>query len=137
MMRVVIDTNVFVSAVLGSTLQEIFDLWLVGSFELIVSNEIVQEYLGVLRRPKFHLTTDIIDPIMAQIFQRAEFVTSETSIDIIKADPSDNKFLEAAIAGQAVYIVSGDSHLLELESFQGVKILTAREFLSLVERPGE
>jgi len=132
-MRVVIDTNVFVSAVLGNTLQAIFDYWLAGSFVLIVSNEIVQEYLGVLRRPKFHLTAEIIDPIMAQIFQRAEFVTSETQIDIIRTDPSDNKFLEAALAGQAVYIVSGDSHLLELESYHRVQIITARVFLSLLD----
>jgi putative PIN family toxin of toxin-antitoxin system len=129
----VIDTNVFVSAVLGHALQAILDNWQAGSFALIVSDEIIQEYLGVLRRPKFHLTPEIIDPIMAQIFQQAEFVTPDTPVDMIKADPSDNKFIEAAIQGQAAYIVSGDNHLLELQSYEGVKIITAREFLSLLE----
>lgn len=133
-MRVVLDTNVFVSAVLGRTLQTIFDHWQTGSFVLIVSNEIIREYLGVLRRPKFHLTPEIIDPIMAQIFQQAEFVTPDMHIKIIETDPSDNKFLEAAIFGQAQYVVSGDNHLLELKSYKGVSVITAREFISTLEQ---
>lgn len=128
-MRVVLDTNVFISAILGHALGAILEHWRAGSYVLIVGNEIVQEYLGVLRRPKFHLNAEIIDPIMAQIFQRAEFVTPDIQIDIIKSDPNDNKFLEAALAGQAIYVVSGDKHLLELESYQGIRVITAREFL--------
>jgi uncharacterized protein len=134
MMRVVLDTNVFVSAVFGRTLQPLFDYWRQGAFVLIVSNEIVQEYFGVLLRPKFKLTHDIIDPIMAQIFHLAEFVIPKYEINIIGTDPSDNKFLEAALAGKAAYVVSGDSHLLDLDSYEGIKILTAREFLTLLEQ---
>jgi len=133
-MRVVLDTNVFVSVVLGHTLQAIFDYWLAGSFVLIVSNDIVQEYLGVLRRPKFRLTSEIIDPIISQMFQRAEFVTPDTYIHVIEADPSDNKFLEAALTGQATYIVSDDKHLLELKSYKNVRIISARDFLSQLSK---
>lgn len=71
---------------------------------------------------------------MAQIFQRAEFVTPDTQINIIENDPSDNKFLEAALAGQAIYVVSGDKHLLELGSYQGVRMITARKFLSYLDK---
>jgi len=133
-MRVVLDTNVFVSAVLGRTLQILFDHWRSGAFILVVSDEIVQEYLGVLRRPKFKLTSEIIDPIMAQIFQLAEFVTPDVHIQIVQADPSDNKFLEAAFTGQATYIVSGDNHLLDLKSYQGIAVVTPREFLSILDQ---
>lgn len=132
-MRIVLDTNVFVSTVLGYTLGAIIDHWQASDFVLIVSNEIVQEYLGILRRPKFHLTSEIIDPIMAQIFQRAEFVTPDVQINIIENDPSDNKFLEAALAGQAIYVVSGDKHLLELGYYQGIRMITAHEFLSYLD----
>ena len=48
---------------------------------------------------------------------------------VVEADPTDNKFLEAALFGEADYIVSGDSHLLELKTFRGISILTAREFI--------
>jgi putative PIN family toxin of toxin-antitoxin system len=133
-MRVVLDTNVFVSAVLGPTLQSILAYWRSGTFTLIVSDEIVQEYLGVLRRPKFRLTPEIIDPIMAQIFQLADFVAPDVSIHAVQADPSDNKFLEVALAGKAIYIVSGDNHLLDIKAYQDIRILTAREFISILEQ---
>jgi putative PIN family toxin of toxin-antitoxin system len=133
-MCVVLDTNVFVSVILGNRLQAIFDYWRSESFVLVVSNEIVQEYLGVLRRRKFHLTLEIIDPIMAQIFRHAEFVTPEIQVRLIEADPSDNIFLEAAVVGETAYIISGDNHLLDLKSLGDIRIITAREFLSILDR---
>jgi predicted nucleic acid-binding protein len=63
------------------------------------------------------------------LFKRAEFVTPIETITIIEADPTDNKFLEAALAGNANYLVSGDSHLLELRNFRGSAIITGREFI--------
>jgi len=51
------------------------------------------------------------------------------TVKAIKADPSDDKFLEAALAGQALYVVSGDNHLLVLKDFRGIKIITAHEFI--------
>lgn len=133
MIRIVLDTNVFVSAILGRSLQSLFEYWLTNKFTLIVSDEIVQEYYGVLKRPKFKLSSEIIDPIFAQIFLYAEFVTPEQFYDAIESDPSDNKFLDAAIAGQAEFIVSGDKHLLDLELFEGVSIISARQFLTVLE----
>jgi len=60
---------------------------------------------------------------------KAEFVTSSETIAAIESDLSDNKFLEAALAGKTKHIVSGDNHLLELKTYRGISILTAREFL--------
>lgn len=133
MMRVVLDTNVFVSAILGRSLQSLFEHWITNKFTLIVSDEIVQEYYGVLKRPKFNLPSEILDPIFAQIFQLAEFVTPENFYNAIPADPSDNKFLDAAIAGRAEYLVSGDRHLLDLTLFEGIAIINARQFMMLLE----
>jgi len=101
---------------------------------LIVSDEIVQEYLGVLRRPKFKLTSEMIDPIMAQLFQLADFVAPNFSIHAVQADPSDNKFLEAALAGKVLYIVSGDNHLMNIKEYQDIRILTAREFIFILDQ---
>jgi putative PIN family toxin of toxin-antitoxin system len=87
------------------------------------------EYFEVINLPKFKLKQATIDRIIRYCYQFAEFVVSEEHIQFIKADPKDDKFLEAAIAGDADYIVSGDMHLLELKKFRSVPILTAREFV--------
>jgi predicted nucleic acid-binding protein len=50
-------------------------------------------------------------------------------VTAVEADPSDNKFLEAALEGKAIYLVSGDNHLLDLKTFRGILILTARDFI--------
>lgn len=67
------------------------------------------------------------------LLRTAEFVTSEEKINVIVADVTDNKFLEAAVAGKVKYIVSGDKHLLELESFRGISIIKANEFIVLLK----
>jgi uncharacterized protein len=133
MTRIVIDTNVFVSSVLGGRLAVITDLWRNGQFTLIVSHEIVREYIEVLRRPKLRLLSSHIDAVAAFVLQRAEFVTPTTQVTIVTADPDDNKFLEAAVAGQAEYLVSGDHHLLDFGAHQGIRIVTAREFIDLLQ----
>lgn len=62
-MRVVLDTNIFVSAVLGGRLGVFLDWWKAGKFKLVVSAEIAHEYLDVLRRPKFKISADEIAAI--------------------------------------------------------------------------
>ena len=129
MRHVVIDTNVMVSAYLGGRLEAIIVAWIEGKFVLTVSNQIVSEYINVLSRPKFMIARRELDDFAALILSKAEFVLPEESIHVIEADPSDNKFLEAAVTGRAGYIVSGDKHLLDLKEFQGVAILAPRAFL--------
>lgn len=128
-MRVVLDTNVFVSMMLGGRIAKIHDAWKAGKFTLIVSDSILSEYLDVLSRPKFHLDADIISIALGWIQRKAEFVIPTKSIEAIPDDPADNKFPEAALAAKAIYVISGDSHLLGLKTFRGISILTAREFI--------
>ena len=129
MTRLVLDTNVFVSAVLGATLAAVMDQWRAGRFTLIVTDEIVGEYLTVLRRSKFGLPPDVIDDIIGYVFRKARFVTPVERLRVIQADSADDKFLEAAVAGNAALIVSGDHHLLSLQAFRGMPIITPRELL--------
>jgi len=86
----------------------------------------------VLNRPKFRLEQSIIDRIVRYLYQFSEFVVPEEKIQIVKADPNDDKFIEAAVAGGAEYIISGDNHLLGLGSYRGISIITGREFLDLL-----
>jgi putative PIN family toxin of toxin-antitoxin system len=128
-MRVVLDTNVFLSAALGGALRAVIDHWRAGHFTLVVTDEIAGEYLAVLRRRKFGLPTDVIDDLVGYVFRKAEFVTPAERLRVVEADPADDKFLEAAMAGEAEFVVSGDRHLLNLGAFRGVSIITPRELL--------
>ena len=132
-MRVVLDTNIFISAVLGGRLGIIIDEWKAGKFKLIITDAIAREYLEVINRPKFKIPPDEIIAASDYLLQIAEFVTPVEEILVIVADPTDNKFLEAAIAGKVDYIVSGDNHLLEIGSFREIPIITAREFIKWLE----
>jgi putative PIN family toxin of toxin-antitoxin system len=128
-MRVVLDTNIFISMTLGGYVGKINDFWKSGEFTLVVSDVIVSEYLTVLQRPKFHLSADTILAILSRVQRKAEFITPAESIQWVDADPNDDRFLEAGVTGRADYIVSGDRHLLELKNFRGIEILTAKEFI--------
>jgi len=128
-MRVVLDTNILVSSALGGALELILDKWSDDAFIVIVTTDILDEYFEVISRPKFRLKQETIDKIIRYIYQFAEIIVPTETVQVIKADPTDNKFLEAALFGEADYIVSGDSHLLELKTFRGIPILSAREFI--------
>lgn len=132
-MRVVLDTNVFVSMAMGGQVGKINDAWKAGKFTLIISDAIFSEYLDVLQRPKLHLTADVVSAVTGRIQRKAEFVTPTETVAAVQADPTDNKFLEAALEGRANFIVSGDGHLLELKSFREIPIITAREFIQQLQ----
>ncbi len=87
MMRVVLDTNVFVSALLGGKLQAVIDAWRAGDFQLIVTDEIVREYLTVLRRPRFALPPDLVDDILAYVFRRAVFLAPCSTCALLRPTP--------------------------------------------------
>jgi len=128
-MRVVIDTNILVSGYLGGVLEAIIVAWKSGKFTLVVSDAIVDEYHQVLRRPKFKIEREELDDFSALLLDRADFVVPSETINAIPADPTDNKFLEAAITGKADLIVSGDRHLLDLKTFKETPIIPAQEFM--------
>lgn len=132
MKRVVLDTNIMVSMALGGKVGKINDAWRAGKFLLIVSEEIVSEYLEVLQRSKFHLRSRTVAVIIARVYRKAEFVFPQEQIANIQPDPKDDRFLEAAIAGNADFVVSGDKHLLDLKEFRSIQIITGREFLDLL-----
>lgn len=133
-MRVVLDTNIIVSGYLGGAVEAIIVAWKSGEFALIVTEAIIDEYLSVLKRPKFKIEQVEIEDFSALLMDKAEFVIPLEHINAIPNDESDNKFLDAAVAGQANVIVSGDQHLLELKSFREIEIVTAKEFLEKLRR---
>lgn len=129
-MKIVLDTNVLISALLGGRSQRVLALWRAEEFEVIVNTEILAEYLAIVRRPKFKLSSARIDDISRFLLRQSTSVTPNHPKVQIAADPKDDRFLDAALAGRADLIVSGDHHLLDLHPFCGIPIITVRDFLA-------
>ncbi|MGD0845058.1 MAG: putative toxin-antitoxin system toxin component, PIN family [Geobacteraceae bacterium] len=132
-MKIVIDTNVFVSSFLNpkGTPRLIIDLWKSGQVTLCLCAEILSEYLEVLSR--FGLAGEPELRELLDLFktrQGIEFVVIDNDQHIIEADPVDNKFLECALITRAACIVSGDKHLNGLQENQGVSIISPSEFMT-------
>ncbi|MBI2361724.1 MAG: putative toxin-antitoxin system toxin component, PIN family [Deltaproteobacteria bacterium] len=135
-MRVVLDTNVLVSALLFmGTASEIVPLWQKGAITVLLSRDILEEYLRVLSYPKFQLSEAEIKALMEE--ELLPFVTAvkpKRRLSVVKRDPSDNKFLECALAGRARVIISGDEDLLSIGHYRRVHIQTPAQFLR--DNPG-
>jgi putative PIN family toxin of toxin-antitoxin system len=128
--KVVLDTNVFVSA-LGwkGASREIFKDCIEGSLELFISTEIFDEIKRVLNYPKFRFSQDEINEFLDQILEVGNLVETKVKIEKIKDDPSDNKFLECAVTVDADYIISRDSHILKIEEFEGIKLISPEDYM--------
>jgi putative PIN family toxin of toxin-antitoxin system len=129
--RVVLDTNVLVSALLFTGItSEIVPLWKEGGVTLLLSRDILEEYLRVLGYPKFQLSeADIKGLIEEELLPFVQVIKPRKRLSVVKRDPSDNKFLECALAGKAKVIISGDKDLLSIGRYRGIGIQTPAQFL--------
>jgi len=133
-MKVVIDTNVFVSSFFGGIPRQIVDHWFSGKLILCVSRPILKEYFDVLGGFRFN-REDLFRRLVTA-FEKGPnilFVNNPREQNWIEDDPGDNKFIACALSLHAEYIVSGDSHLREAGEIGGVKIVPPREMLKLIE----
>ena len=131
-MRVVLDTNVFISGIYwtGSS-EKILSSWMNKDFELVSSLPIIDELVRILMSFKVPLEPDDISWWESLILEKSVIVVPTKKINIV-SDPDDNKFIEAALEGKAEYIVSQDNHLLILKEYRGIKVLHPDEFLKVL-----
>jgi putative PIN family toxin of toxin-antitoxin system len=131
-MRVIIDTNVLVSAVLRDRDPELVIQFIVDhpEFEWIASPNILDEYKDVLSRRKFRLTQEVKDSWLNLLDATLTLVEVDTPIDF-PVDPDDAMFLSCAIAGDADFLITGDSDLFQAESLLNVAVVTVSTFKSL------
>lgn len=129
--KVVVDTNVLVSALLFSGKPgKLIPLWQRGRIRPLASKEIIDEYLRVFTYPKFKLSEEDVNFLLYhEILPHFEVIEAEPGPRIIRKDPEDDKFIRCALAGKAKLIISGDKHLLALKTYQKIKILTTSDFL--------
>ena len=132
-MKVVLDTNVFVSGIFwtGSSNKVIFS-WKEGKFVLVTSLEIISEVIKVLKDFKITLPGDMIKEWVDLITRNSVIVEPKEKINIIKDDPKDDIFIETAVAGNVDFIISQDNHLLKLKEFRKIKIITPEAFNKII-----
>lgn len=137
--RVVLDTNVVISTLLFSRgrLSWLRLAWQRGDFIPLVSRQVVEEVLAVLAYPKFRLTADEQQELLADYLPWCEVVSLPSDLPAVAdcRDPDDLKFLHLAAAGSADCIVSGDKDLLALAAGHRPPILTAEAFRQRIETP--
>jgi putative PIN family toxin of toxin-antitoxin system len=135
--RVVVDTNVLVS---GAIQKKGFPYKVVKAWEddvlaLVTSGPLIDEVDKVLHydkiRVRYSLKGEEIKQILLNLMRYSIFISNPPKLNVIKEDPSDNSILAAAIGGKADYIISGDSHLLNLAVYKGISIVTPKEFCEI------
>jgi uncharacterized protein len=141
MIKIVIDTNVFISGVLspGRAPAQLLELVLAGTIKLVLSPQIIHEIQRVIEYPgivkltkKRQLESRELEEAIFRLM-RVTYITSGTvNVRGVAADPADDMFLACALEGQADYIISGDHHLTDLKDYQGIRIMAPTAFINLI-----
>lgn len=135
MFKVVLDTNILlICLATKSRYRPIFDSLLAGNFQLIISNDILSEYVEILEQK----TNPVIANNVAELLLNLKNVRKMEVYyrwNLITADADDNKFADCAIAANADFIVTNDRHLKELENidFPKIEIISAEDFLNILQ----
>jgi putative PIN family toxin of toxin-antitoxin system len=136
--RLVYDTNVIISAVLtpDGDCDQLLQRVVARDVVLVVSPAVLGEYERILTRDsvsRIHQwSPGQIDAFLISISEHAMNVAPGEVLEVIARDPSDNVFVAAAVAARAQFIVSGDKHLLDLGSYQGIQVVRPREMLLIL-----
>lgn len=130
-MKAVIDTNIFISGIFwkGSP-NKVLELWKEGKFTNITSVKIVEEINRVLNDFDIKLSEELIREWIDLIVSNSTVVETKEEVKVVR-DETDNIFIEAAIAGNAEYIISGDHDLQTMKKYRGIKIVSPAEFLRI------
>ena len=136
-MKLVLDTNVWLSGIFWEgEASKIIEKAEKKNIQILISENILSEIVDVLNKEskfqKYILNLKLsIEEILRAVLSISNLIETKAKLDIIKADPKDNIILEAALDGKVDYIVSYDSHLLNMIEFRGIKIISPGEFLNI------
>ena len=128
-MRVVIDTNIWISFLIGKTLIDLRDAIISGRITILFSEELFAELIEVLQRPKFkkYFSATAIEQLIVLLYDRVEWIEITRHFDDCR-DKKDNFLLDLSVSGYADYLVTGDDDLLTLNPFYGIEIVSYRTF---------
>jgi hypothetical protein len=128
-MKVVIDTNIWISYLLGGLLQRIDEKILSKEVKAVVSDEMLKELSEVLSRPRFKniFTAQRIKELFSLLDSYAIVVSPSQKVSACR-DEKDNFLLEVALEGEADYLITGDEDLLVLDPFHNTRIVRPKDF---------
>jgi putative PIN family toxin of toxin-antitoxin system len=138
-MRIVLDANIFISALISSqgNPAKILEKWQKRELEVVVSPAIVAEIERVTGyerlQKKYRRIREEREGLIDDLRNFATMVDPQQELSVVQADDSDNRYIECAIESGANYIVTGDPHLLDIGDYQGILILTPAIFVTLFE----
>lgn len=131
MIKVVLDTNIFVSSFFGGNPRKVLKLWKTGEVTLCLSRPIINEYVAVLQRLGLQNESELNE--LLGLFARGfhtVFAAKTPELQVVEDDPDDNKFIECAVALKADFIISGDKALIAIQDYMGIKIVNPKEFIA-------
>ena len=129
-MRVVLDTNVFISGVFFTgPPYRILKAWRDARIQIVVSPHILEEYKRVGETLASQFPDIDLQPFFDLLTLNAEVVSTETLPEPVCRDPDDDKFLACALTSGARYIISGDKHLLKASGYKGLEVVSPRRFV--------
>jgi putative PIN family toxin of toxin-antitoxin system len=128
--RVVLDTNVFISGIFFTgPPHRILTAWHDGDIEIVASAEILDEYRRVGKELSHQYSGIDIEPFLALLAIGADMVIAPDLPEPVSQDPDDDKFLACALAGRCEVVVSGDKHLKKVTGYRGIDVLSPRSFV--------
>jgi putative PIN family toxin of toxin-antitoxin system len=131
--RVVLDTNVLVSAILfGGPPRDVLELVTSGTIHCSLSPSILDELRDVLCRPKFGFSLEQSLRVIEELHAVCDVVDPGDRVRVLTSDPDDNMILECAVSANAAFIVSGDRHLLDLGQYKGMVIVRPADYLRTI-----
>ena len=140
--RVVLDTNVLVSGLVArqGVPRQILDAWVEGCFTLVTSLYLVEELAHVLSYPRIakrlRISDEEVEALLAALLSQAVAVPGHLCLPGVTRDPKDDAVVACAKEGQADCIVSGDQDLLVLGEYEGIQVVTPRQFMLSIAESG-
>ncbi len=129
-MKIVVDTNVVASSIFfGGKPRQLLEMVYERKFQAVTSPEIIKEYQATVKYIEEKYNRKEPDGALLRFIAHSEIISVTQKIEICR-DPDDNKFIECALEGKCIYIVSGDKDLLTLKQHAGIEIITVAEFLN-------
>jgi hypothetical protein len=132
MLKVVVDTNVFISSFFGGIPRQVIDCWKTGKITLCFSQPIIEEYIEVLDRLGLEDKNEIqnLTKLFAEGYNSI-FTARTPVLDVVEDDPDDNKFIECAVALDCKIIVSGNKHLQNIKKYIDIDIISPKAFVNI------
>ena len=132
-MRVVIDTNIWISFLIGKSLVGLADAIIANRVHVLFSDDLFSELLDVLQRPKFkkYFSSAAIEQLMVLLYEKIAWVNVVDEFTDCR-DGKDNFLLNLSVSGHANYLITGDADLLVLNPFHGVEIVSYQFFQNVI-----